>query len=306
MTGSAGGSDGARVGVALAALSALGYSCTIIAGRTLAEAGLKAPTALGIRFAIGGLILLGLCAARRAPLLPAPGERAAIFLLGAIGYMVESSFFFAGLARGSAAAVTLIFYTYPALVTIAAAIRLRQPPSAVVMSALALSFTGSVLIVVAGGEVELSRLGLLFAICSSVTFALYLIAGDGLVSRSDPMTTGAWVALGAATSFLGRALLTGGLDPTAGEWPVLIGNAVANAVAFGAMFAALRRLGPARTSVVLTLEAVFAVTLAALVLDEPLAPAQVAGAAAVLTAAVVIARAKTTEAVVASADAVHP
>ena len=107
-------------------------------------------------------------------------------------------------------------------------------------------------------------------------------------------------------SFLGRAVVTDGFDPTAGQWPVLLGNSVANAVAFGAMFAALRRLGPARTSVVLTLEAVFAVALAAVLLDEPLAPSQLVGAAAVLTAAVVIARAKATDSVVASADAVHP
>ena len=248
---------------------------------------------------------MALCAARRVPLLPAPGERVAIFLLGAIGYMIESSFFFAGLARGSAAAVTLIFYTYPALVTIAAAVRLRRPPSRVVVAALCLSFAGSATIVAAGGDVELTRLGVFFAVCSSLSFALYLVAGDGLVRLSDPMTTGAWVAIGASVSFLGRALVTG-FDSVGGQWPVLIGNGVANAVAFGAMFAALRRLGPSRTAVVLTLEAVFAVTLAAVVLDEPLSPVQTVGAVAVLAAAVIVARAKATEAVVASADAVHP
>ena len=295
-----------RVGVALGAMSALGYSFTILAGRHLADEGLQAPTALGIRFGVGGLLLLALCAVRRAPLLPAPGERVSIFLLGAIGYMVESSFFFAALACGSAAAVTLIFYTYPALVTIAAAIRRRARPSNFVLGALLLSFTGSALIVAAGGDVQLSRLGLVFALLSSVTFAAYLIAGDYTAHHTNPMTTGAWVALGASASFLTRAVLTGGLDATAGHWPVLLGNGLANAVAFGAMFAALRRLGPSRTSVVLTLEAVFAVTLAALVLDEPLTALQILGAAAVLGAAIVIARAKPTEAVVASADAVHP
>ncbi|MEY2442781.1 MAG: hypothetical protein QOJ46_2207, partial [bacterium] len=45
-----------------------------------------------------------------------------------------------------------------------------------------------------------------------------------------------------------------------------------------------------RTSVVMTLEAVFAVGLATLVLGEPLTPAQAAGGACVLAATTLVAR----------------
>ena len=55
------------------------------------------------------------------------------------------------------------------------------------------------------------------------------------------------------------------------------------------MFVALVRLGPTRTAVVMTLEAFFAVVLAAVFLQEGLAPTQVAGGIAILVAAAEVA-----------------
>ncbi len=54
------------------------------------------------------------------------------------------------------------------------------------------------------------------------------------------------------------------------------------------MFAALRRIGSARTSVLLTLEAVFAIVLAAVFLGEALGAIQAVGGACVLAGAVII------------------
>ena len=81
--------------MAAGAAAGLGYAFTIIFGSKLAKAGLQAPTVLSIRFGISGVLLLAACALRRNSLRPVAGEWVGIFLLGAIGYMVESSFFFA-------------------------------------------------------------------------------------------------------------------------------------------------------------------------------------------------------------------
>ena len=62
------------------------------------------------------------------------------------------------------------------------------------------------------------------------------------------------------------------------------------AAAFGLTFAALSRIGAARTAVVMTLEAVTAVVLGALFLDERHRPAQLVGGAAILLAAATIGR----------------
>ncbi len=247
---------------------------------------------LSIRFGISGLILVTLCLLRRTSPRPAKGEWLGIFLLGAIGYMIESSFFFAAISRGSAAAVTLLFYVYPAVVTLIESVRDRRRPSRTILVALSMSVAGSALVAGAGGEVDIERLGIIFALCSALSFALYVTIGARLNEKSDAMVTGAWVALGASASFTVRALLGAGYASTAGHWPMLIANGAANAVAFGMMFGALGLLGPSRATVVLTLEAVFAVILSRIFLDESLAAIQLVGAVAVLAAAVNVARLK--------------
>lgn len=282
----------ARLGVGAGAAAGLGYAFTVIFGSRLAAAGLKSTTVLSIRFAISGLILCALTALRGKSILPAKGERLGIFLLGAIGYMTESSFFFAGISRGSAAAVTLLFYVYPALVTVIESVRDRSRPSSRILGALALSIGGSALVAGAAGDVDIQRLGVVFALLSAFTFALYVTVGARISERSDAMITGAWVALGASASFTIRALVGAGYASTAGHWPELVANGAANALAFGMMFAALGFLGPSRATVVLTTEAVFTVILSVVILDESLAPLQLLGAASVLAAAVTVALTK--------------
>jgi drug/metabolite transporter (DMT)-like permease len=274
------------------AAASFGYAFTIIFNTKLADAGLKSPTVLSIRFGISGLILVTLCLLRRRSPRPVKGEWLGIFLLGAIGYMTESSFFFAAISRGSAAAVTLLFYVYPAVVTLIESVRDRRRPSRTILVALTMSVAGSALVAGAGGHVDIEGLGIIFALCSALSFALYVTVGARLNEHSDAMVTGAWVALGASASFTVRALIGVGYATTAGHWPMLIANGAANAVAFGMMFGALGLLGPSRATVVLTLEAVFTVILARVFLDESLAPIQLVGAAAVLAAAVTVARFK--------------
>src|SRR2546423_253729 len=78
-------------GAAMAAGGAFAYAVTIICNRELAKEHLGLATVLGVRFGIAGVVLLGVLAVRRAPLLPVPGERVRTVLLGAIGYMAEST-----------------------------------------------------------------------------------------------------------------------------------------------------------------------------------------------------------------------
>ena len=57
-------------------------------------------------------------------------------------------------------------------------------------------------------------------------------------------------------------------------------------------FAGLERIGPVRASTLSTVEPLCTVVLAAWVLDESMAPVQLAGGALILAAAVLIARAR--------------
>jgi drug/metabolite transporter (DMT)-like permease len=270
----------------------MSYGVTIVANRALAQHGFGPQATLSIRFGVSAVALFALLAVLRRPVVPAPGERLRPLLLGAIGYAVESSLFYAALQRGTAAAVALLFYVYPAIVTVAelSVGKVRATPR--LLGALGLSVVGTALIVVTGGEVAISTAGVVYALAAALSFAVYLIVSGRAVVRTDPMVNGAWVAAGASLSLTTQGLVSGGLRaPGSDTWLMLV-NGLATAAAFSLLFAALARLGASRTAVVMTLEALSGVVLAALLLGEVIGPVQLAGGAAILAATVLISRTK--------------
>ncbi|HUR00994.1 MAG TPA: DMT family transporter [Nonomuraea sp.] len=275
------------VGGGLAASGALAYGVTVVIGRRLATSGLGSAEALGARFTIAALLLLAVVIVTRRPMLPAPGERLRAVLLGGAGYAVESTFFFLALGQGTAAAISLLFYSYPAMVAVSEAAMARRWPSPRLAAAVALSAAGAAAVAASAGRVDVTGLGVVFAFTSAASFTAYLLAGERLMRRTDSLTTGAWVAAGAAASLATRALLTGGIHLRAAHLPELGLYGLATAVAFTCMFAALRRIGPSRTAVVMTLEALCAVVLGRIFLGEVIRPAALGGGVAILAGATV-------------------
>ncbi|MCA1691240.1 MAG: DMT family transporter [Acidimicrobiales bacterium] len=276
-------------GTALAAGGAVAYGVTVVVGRSLADAGLGPATALGVRFGVAAVCLLALLGLRRAPLRPLPGELRRILLLGAVGYTAESTLFYLSLQRGTAAACALLFYAYPAIVSVIEVARGRERPTRATLAALLLSVSGTAVVVAAGSDVSISGAGIAFALGSAATYAVYLLVGRELGRRSDPMTAACWVAIGASASSLARGALTSSLSDPRDHLGQLALYGVATAVAFWLIFAALARIGTARTAVVSTLEAFSAIVLAAVFLGEKITAAQAAGGAAILVAAGIIA-----------------
>lgn len=237
---------------------------------------------------MSSLALFALLAALRRPLVPLPGERLRPLLLGAIGYALESALFYAALQRGTAAAVALLFYVYPALVTVLEIVLGRARLHPRLAMALTLSAGGTAAVAVAGGDVDISRAGIVLALGSAASFAVYLMASGRAVTRTDPMVNGAWVAAGASLSLGAQGLVTGGLRSPGADWLLMLGNGLATAAAFTLLFAALARLGPSRTAVVMTLEAFSAVVLGAVLLGETIGPIQLLGGAGILAAVLLI------------------
>jgi drug/metabolite transporter (DMT)-like permease len=278
---------GLRRGLLAAVAAALAYAVTVVVGRSLARTGLAGQPVLACRFGLSAVVLTGVQRGRRGPLLPAPGERLRVPLLGAI-YAGESAFFYAALGRGTAGAVALVFYGYPAIVAVAEVARGRMALSGRLVAALGLSVGGVLTVVAAGSELSIDRAGVLFAVGSAMTFTLYLVAGDVLVHRTDAVVRAAWTSGTAALASAVAALVAGLAWPGAGQIPELAAYGLANAAAFGLMFAAVMRIGPTRTAVLLNFEVLASLGLAALFLDETVAPLQLVGGLGVLSGSVLV------------------
>ena len=293
-------------GVALAAIGAVSYGVTVVVGEDLADTGFGPATSLGVRFAVAGLLLALILRARGRRVFGPRRDVLAGLALGAV-YALEATFFFSSLERMTAAATALIVYIYPALVTVIELIRGHERAHRSTFVALALSTLGSAIVVVGAGHVDVTAAGVVFALASAATYATYLLVGREVARSLDPMFVAAWVAIGASLTNLAKGAVTQQLFDPSGRSAEILLYGFSTAVAFTLTFAAMQRIGAARVAMVMTLEAVSSVILAAIFLHESITVVQGIGGVAVLGAALVIARSQQQVAMAgASASAAGP
>jgi drug/metabolite transporter (DMT)-like permease len=285
---------GELTGSAFCALMAVLFAFVVIFGKQV-QAGRLPFVFLAIRFAGQSVLLLGLIVVVGRPLVPERGERLALALAGTIGYGSESAFYFTALNHGSAAVVTLLFYTYPVWVMLTTIALDRAAPPLALFAALGLALAGSVMVVVGGGGGDIETIGIVLALCTSLAYSAYLISTDRTVKRTDPLTAAAWLGIGAATANLGYAVAFDAVViPAAGSWWRLAAMAVFSAGAFGAMLVGLQRVGAVRNAIIGVLEPLTVAVLAAAFLAEPLTLPVVAGGTLILGGAVIASLVRTT------------
>ena len=276
------------VGAGFILLTSLQFGAVVVLGRIGTRTGLSVPSFLAIRFAIGAVILAAVLMALRLPLRPADGEGIPLAVLGMLGYAVEAALFFTGLHHGTAAAVTLLFFTYPVLVALIHFALGRGLPGWLLGGALLASMAGTALVVVAGGGVDIDGAGILFALGSALTFAFYLIGADAVLRRTNSLSGAMWVSGSASIGLALFAMVTGAAQVPAGwrEWWPVLGTGAFTAGAFVCLFSGLRRLGAVRTSIISATEPLTAATFAAIFLGEVISTGTVWGGALILAGAI--------------------
>jgi drug/metabolite transporter (DMT)-like permease len=290
----------AAMGAFLCLLSAAGFGAMAVFGKLAYDQGVSAEALVLFRFVLAAALLAALVprpatrpAARR-PLEDARRRTRLILTalgLGALGYATQASLYFSALERVDAALVALVLYTYPALVTVAAALLGRDRLTPARAAALAVASCGTVLVLLGAGASGFDLIGVALAFAAALTYTAYILVADTAVQQLPPMTLTTLVMTGAALALTVRAVVTGGIDvgfaPAGWFWIACIA-VVCTVVAATAFFAGLARTGPATASILSTFEPVATALLAALVLGEVLTPIQVAGGALVLASAVLV------------------
>lgn len=229
------------------------------------------------RFLIGAALLWIFVGAARRPL-PARRRLPALAGLGLV-YAGNATAFLVGLQYVPAATAILLFFTYPALVVLLAAVFLGERLTGRRLTAVALAVGGCALTAGAGLHGG-SPAGILL-ILVSVGFVSSFILASRPVLRDLP-ALGATAVLLAATAGVttAAALLTGGLAPGGDDSvPALLGllGLVATALPVTLFLAGIQRVGAGRAAILSTVEPALTVVLAALVLGEPISTGQLVG-----------------------------
>ena len=266
-------------GLALAGIAAVAFGTLAISAKFAYRAGSPVLPLLAVRFTIAAvLIALVLAVTRRSLKIP---RRAVwrLLVLGGIGYGLETLLFFAALERAPAGVVALIFYSYPLWTVLMGFATKLEPFRWRLVAALVVGSIGvGVVFSPEGGGLA----GPLFALGAAVAVAVYFIAMQVMLRDVDPAPAAFWTSAGAAVTVGIGALVAGEPLPSGAVVPALA-LACASAFAFLTLFAAITRIGSARSAVAAMLEPIATVILAALLLDEAITARVAIGAVLIVS-----------------------
>jgi drug/metabolite transporter (DMT)-like permease len=266
-----------------------------IFGKLAYDEGATVGTLLAVRFAIAALLFWGIVLAEGSAhevRALGRGDLALGLALGAVGYAAQAGCYFAALERIDASLLSLLLYTFPAMVAVAAVAIGRERIDRRRVAALVLASCGLVLVLSGAGAGKLEPLGVVLGLCAATVYTTYILVSDGIAGRVRPTVLAALVCSGATVTLTIGSALLGQLHPgelTAAGWGWLACIAVVSTVvAVSLFFAGLRRAGPTTASILATVEPLVTVLLAFVVFGESLSALQLLGGALVLSAVPVL------------------
>src|SRR3712207_5429305 len=166
------------MGALLCLLSAAAFGAMAIFGKLAYDEGVGVGALLLVRFVLAAAVLLVLVRASGALRGIPPRAVGAGLLMGGVGYATQAGLFFLALERMDASLLSLLLYTYPAMVTVAAIALGRERATRRRVVALVVASAGTVLVLAGAGTGELDPLAPAMAIGASLAYTAYILTGD--------------------------------------------------------------------------------------------------------------------------------
>ncbi len=295
--------DRRLVGIALIVASAAGFGSGALFAKGVYASGVDWIVLMAWRFLIGSTATWGwvLVARGRRAAVRRLGRREVLLGLGlGVLYVGNSGTYYAGLETVPASLASLLVFVYPAIVAVLSLRFGRRLEGRRAWSALGLALIGSLLTIGGIRADEFPPLGpLVLVALSPFIYAVWIVlqawltgersggVGQDQADGADASPVAALVNTGAALTYwaiavaLARPVLPDRIPVEA--WPWIIGvGFLSTFVAIVGFVAGARRIGAAQASLISTIEPVWTVTLAALLLGESLTAVQLAGGALIL------------------------
>jgi DME family drug/metabolite transporter len=277
----------ARAQVLLAAL------CFATTG-TAQALGPSGTTPVGVgaaRILVGGAILVLVALARRPRVRPRWAARPVAAAVA--GVAVYQLAFFAAVADTGVAVGTIVALgSAPTLAGLFEWILDRRRPTGRWAAATALACAGVALLALAGGDADVSPLGVALAVTAGGAYATYTLAAKRLLAAGHTPGSVMAAAFGLGALALLPALAASGpgwLGHADGLALALFLGTIPTALAYLLFANGLKRLTASETATLTLAEPLTAGVLGAVVLAEPLSAASIAGAGLVLTGLLVLA-----------------
>jgi drug/metabolite transporter (DMT)-like permease len=300
------------LGVALVLVSACGFGSGALFAKPVYAAGVGWHVLLAWRFLVGAALAWAFLLAspgRRRGLLDLDRRAVVVALALGVLYVGNSGTYYAGLESVDASLAALIVYIYPALVAVLSLRIGRRLEGARAWLALGLALVGVALTLGGINTANAPPVGaLLLVVASPVIYAVWIVlaarlsgerrdpsdgpAGDAAAAGASAAAATALMMSVTAAVYWGTAVVAGrpvepGAIPAV-AWPGLLAiGAVATFLAIQGFYAGAQRVGAAQAALLSTIEPLWTIALAALLLRETLSPLQLAGGALILVGVVI-------------------
>lgn len=279
-----------NAGALLVAVSAAGFATLGILIKFAFAAGASITTIMAVRFLLAALFLVLVLRWRGIPLRIGRRGMVELTLMGAVGYGGMSTLFANGIHYLPASLAGLLLYTYPALVSLLSFLLGDERFTWRKGLALALCLVGMVLVLNASFS-GAHLAGVLSILGAAGIYSCYIVIGNRLLKRFDPLVTSVYVCGTAGLAAFLFGLATGSLTPAVppAGWLAMFGIALfPTMVGVIGFFAGMKLVGGTNAAIISTLEPLITILLSALLLGETITPLQGVGGAILLTGVVVL------------------
>jgi len=275
------------IGIFLIVVAAASFATSPIFARIAYDAGANPNTFLFIRFAIAATIIT-LVMVFKGFQWPRGQLLVSLVLIGGVCFAGLNLSFYTALTLAPVNLVIVIAYMYPALVTLFSALFLKKPITKQQLSALFLTLVG--VVVTTGLDWGGQSLGIVLAITTAVIYSVYFTFGSLSIRKAGPVSASAVIFISVTIVYGVIVTIQGFKLPTAlSGWTAIILCALFSTV-FGivCLYEGLKRIDPANTAMISTIEVIVAAALAILILGETMSLPKILGACLIISAVVIL------------------
>jgi len=276
-------------GIGLLFLSGLGFTLSLLIANKAFQDGINLNTSNAIRYFVATVLLIIYQKTRTKKIRLLPRERNISLVLGipvfmmGVGYLGATQYIPVSLA-------VLIFYTCPFYVAIISKFTENEPITITRLTAIILAFIGLSLALKVQSTADLQILGIMFALMAAIGFASFITVSSLMLRTADRQAVLLHSLAAGTLLFVLFFVLTSGAEiiVTRAGWLKVSGSGIMVTFAYITFFAGMEIIGPVKASMIMNIEPVLTIVLAAISLGERLSNIQLFGAVLVIGGIVLI------------------
>lgn len=278
-------------GILFIILSAISFGIMPILAKLSYRGGANTYTTLFLRFFFAAIMLLYYLKSKGISLKLARKQLFLVIMIGVFGFTFTSTSLFMSYNYISIGTATMIFYTYPAIVTLFSYVFYKEKIYPRKILSLIISTIG-IFILIDSRSASFNLIGIILAGIAAVLYSLYVLGAshkEFRVINSYVLTF--YISCASAVMMFMAAITTGNFNMHISFYAlvaILLLALISTAVALMAFLEGVRIIGPSKAAIFSTIEPIVALTLGIIILGEPISVRIIIGSIMIVSSVVIL------------------